>query len=576
MESLGIDFKQGRHPNNGRSNKGATLLVVMALVTMAMIGTSSTTQSEVPMALTLAGPEYADMDSEYTFQGNLTLLDDGVPLQIVEVYTDDELVATTTTDLDGGYAVSFTFPQEGFVEVVAVALGGTVESAPVWVIVGGPQLSLEGPAVTGVIDPTDFSGAFTVGGMPLVGHTVDLYVDDQLVGNTKTDSDGDYLVPHKFTSIEEVVVQAIASAGTPAESISDPLNVRVDHVQSVAGGSYFTCAVIFDGSVYCWGENRWGQLGDGTTTDRWNPVKVQGITDAVAVTAGNRHSCALMDDGGVQCWGRNTHGQLGDGTGTDRLTPVDVLDLTDVMSVTTGDSHNCALLDDGTVRCWGGNTFGSLGDGTKWSRSRPVQAQGITDAVEVSVAGFHSCALIDDGTVRCWGFNKYGQLGDGTTSDRLTSVEVSGLTDPVAVTAGYYHTCALKDDGTSWCWGYNYHGQLGDNTTTDRSTPVQVSDLQDVAQITPIRLHTCAVLENGTAKCWGYNDRGQIGDGTMQTQRLTPVEVSDLTDPFSVDGGWSHTCAVEDSQAYCWGENLRGQLGGCASWVCLTPAKVIF
>ena len=251
-------------------------------------------------------------------------------------------------------------------------------------------------------------------------------------------------------------------------------------VTTVAAGCVHTVALKNDGTVWAWGWNGLGQLGDGTENNqRATPVQVSGITGVTAVAGGQAHSVALKNDGTVWAWGDNEYGQLGDGTTTNRLTPVQVSGLTDVTAVSVGGGcHSIALKNDGTVWAWGQNAFGGLGDGTENNqRTTPVQVNGLTGVIALAAGISYSVALKNDGTVWAWGWNGKGQLGDGTTTKRTTPVQVSDLTGVTAVAAGGSHCVALKNDGTLWAWGYNHHGQLGDGTTTDRTTPVQVSGL---------------------------------------------------------------------------------------------------
>jgi len=293
---------------------------------------------------------------------------------------------------------------------------------------------------------------------------------------------------------------------------------------------------------------------------------VNGISDAVAISAGGTHGCALKRNGTVWCWGGDWTGALGDGgvahqtclNGDCSPTPVQVSGLTNAVAVSAGEGHNCALRADGTAWCWGDNSRAELGDGLFVHQAgafgdcspTPVQVSGLTNAVAVSAGGGHSCALRADGTAWCWGDDHYAELGDGGVAHPAclngdcspTPVEVSGLTNAVAVSAGGGHSCALRADGTAWCWGDNRQGALGDGALQHHachdgdcaSTPVHVSGLTGVASISAGYLSSCALGADGTAWCWGDNRSRQLGDGvflhgyfpgTSTDCSLTPVQV---------------------------------------------------
>ncbi len=315
-----------------------------------------------------------------------------------------------------------------------------------------------------------------------------------------------------------------------------------------AAGS--TCVLRGDGTLWCWGDNFYGQLADGSTKDNPTPTKVGALgTTVVDVVVGREHICVRKTDGALWCWGFNDNGQLGDGTQISKTSPQQVVALgTSVVEVSPSYFHTCARKSDGSLWCWGLNKYGEIGDGTQINRLSPVQVGALgTSVAEVAAGGYHTCARKTDGTLWCWGRNATGQLGNGTTLDSLSPVQVASLGSTVVeVAAGNAFTCARKADGTMWCWGSNFYGQIGNGTNVDTPSPIQVAALGGgVVQIAlGVTDDTaCARKADGTAWCWGSNFVGQMGDGTFVDKQL-PVQVSALgTEVADVSANLQDACA---------------------------------
>jgi alpha-tubulin suppressor-like RCC1 family protein len=353
--------------------------------------------------------------------------------------------------------------------------------------------------------------------------------------------------------------------GGPGGSISTPTRVLdkvggpLKNVAKVTAGGESTCALLKDGTLRCFGYNGAGQLGDGTTGDPVNHLRVHPVAvklgngllgNVRSVSEGTSHTCAALNDGSAWCWGSDQYAQLGDGTTGDpsthlRLSPVRVRTssgfLADVVQISAGEYHTCAVTGDGAAWCWGQDTFGQVGDGTTGDPTSHIRAlarrvvrpnQQLSGVSQISAASSHTCARRTDGSVWCWGTNANGELGDGTTGDptlhsRLKAVrarsELGPLANIVNVGVGLQHSCARDTDGHAWCWGYDASGQLGDGTTGDPTTHSNLhaflveraaNDLNGVRFATGGSLHSCALGPNGSVWCWGVNSDGELGRGT--------------------------------------------------------------
>lgn len=240
-------------------------------------------------------------------------------------------------------------------------------------------------------------------------------------------------------------------------------------------GAFHNCALTADGTAYCWGSNGTGQLGNSTAGAIGDtPTPVSGSLTFVAVSAGGAHTCGLAAGGTAYCWGLNAYGQVGDGTVTNRTAPVLVSGGLSFVAIAAGFTHTCGLTAGGTAYCWGSNRYGELGDGTTVAKSVPTQVSGALTFTALST-GDYTCGLTSSGGAYCWGFDQQGQLGNGSTTDSSVPVPVSGGLTFSTLSVSVGHACGLTLDGSGYCWGNNFYGQLGTGTTTNSDVPMLIS-----------------------------------------------------------------------------------------------------
>ncbi len=377
---------------------------------------------------------------------------------------------------------------------------------------------------------------------------------------------------------KSVIIGAMLLSGFSSAAQASSMNFK-----AIATGVGHDLALAEDGTVWAWGANDSGQLGDGTATNRKSPGPVPGLDGIAAMAAGAFHNLAAKSDGTVWAWGENSFGVLGDGTRVNRFSPVQVSGLSGVVAVAAGGCHSLALRSDGSVWAWGC-------DGTTlWGRTTPARINGLNGIVMIAAGQAHSLAVRNDGTVWAWGYNWYGQLGNGTSTPQGKApslpVQVSGLGSVVAISAGYSHSLAVKADGSIWMWGADGTAML--------PTPSQVGRLAGAVSITAGLYASLAVLSDGTVWEWKFNSTapapisgvsgvtkvslpaaahhglvldadgsvwawGWLG-GEPQVLRLAPMQVKGLAGVTAVAAGWHHSLALmSDRTVWEWGGGWAG------------------
>ena len=285
--------------------------------------------------------------------------------------------------------------------------------------------------------------------------------------------------------------------------------------QVLSLGDYHSGVIAQDGSLYMWGVNDFGQIGDGTTKNRYKPTKI--LDHVVSVSLGDYYSGAITQDGSLYMWGSNVYGQIGDGTTEDRYKPTKILD--HVIAVSLGYCHSGAITQDGSLYMWGSNDSGQIGDGTTEDRYKPTKI--LDHVIAVSLQTGNSGAITQDGSLYMWGSNVYGEIGDGTEEDRYKPTKI--LDHVIAVSLGDDHSGAITQDGSLYMWGRNYYGEIGDGTEEDRYKPTKILD--HVIAVSLGVGHSGAITQDGSLYMWGWNSDGQIGDGTTKA-RYTPTQIT--------------------------------------------------
>lgn len=382
----------------------------------------------------------------------------------------------------------------------------------------------------------------------------------------------------------------------PGESTSAAIQLRVVAFQAdqydaiVSAGGTSTCRINQDRTLWCWGSDGSGELGDGGVLvvdppGQLTPKKIGTETDWTAISVSDdplvneAHACALRGTV-AYCWGSDAHGMLGNGAGIAGTVTAPGLVTGSLawQSISAGFTHTCGVTTGGKLYCWGDNGFSQLGTGTG-DQADPTQVGTDTNWESVSAGYTSTCAVKGNGSLFCWGSNVRGALGIGNKDSQATPAQV-GTSVWSSVQVGFGFACGRQIDGTIWCWGPSSNGQLGNGVTlndssTDVTSPLKVGTATNWVSLSTGGSHGCATNVAGELWCWGANGSYQLGD-TTTTTRSTPVKIGSATDWQSVSAGESHTCAVKNNgDIWCWGSNGKGKVGtGSAAATVQAPTKV--
>lgn len=354
--------------------------------------------------------------------------------------------------------------------------------------------------------------------------------------------------------------------------------------RQVAAGVKHTCAIDYESRLWCWGRNRWGQLGQGDQVDRTTPSPVNMDGRWSSVTAGGAHTCGIMENGTLWCWGQGSSCQTGHGDLSYRKLPKQVGSSDNWEMISAGLLHTCGLRDDGTLWCWGSANNGKLGHGETSDLplkvQTPHQVGNDSDWSSVSTGRSHTCGIRNDGSLWCWGSNQGGALGVGRTRptiDTTSPVALDSSNSWVSVSTGLYQTCGIRENKTLWCWGRGDYGQLGigDQHSRNNRHPKQVGSSTDWQEVSGDWRVACGIREDKTIWCWGDNSYGQLGFEDA-TEHKVPRQIDNDSGWIGLASGFDHVCGLSDSnRLWCWGRNQHGQLGTGDNENRHTPVRII-
>jgi alpha-tubulin suppressor-like RCC1 family protein len=345
----------------------------------------------------------------------------------------------------------------------------------------------------------------------------------------------------------------LGNGTTASSALFGPVSGLTAGIVRVSAGGGHGLALRTDGTVWAWGTNASGQVGNGDLTNHATPVQVQGLTGVTAVAAGGAHSLALRSDGTVWAWGYNRWGQVGNGAiSVAQPTADEVTGLTSVIQIAAGEGFSMALRSDGTVWAWGDNSYGELGNGTTTRSTVPVEVSGLSGVTRIAAGAYGNSAFATSATIKgvtrvwAWGDNRDGQLGDGTFTSHSTPELVTGIGAPgiADVSAGESFVVVLGTDGSIWGWGADEKGQLGNAPGQPVTRPLETFGPRvGITQLAAGGNHTLALQANGTVLAWGYNVDGELGRGSTSDSG-SPGLVTGLTNVSQVSAGLDFSLAV--------------------------------
>ncbi len=561
---------------------------------------SITTAEDTAKAITLAGTDEDNDTLTYTVASS--------PTHGTLSGTAPNLTYTPTANFNGSDSFTFTVND------------GTVDSNVTTVSITVSAVN-DAPTASSFSLTLDVDKSTATGDWHALSSAIDAVEGDTLTASVATQGHygtfaivGDGITYFK-TAETNVTDSGVLSISDGHDSVSVTVTVNALYWKQLSSKKDFTIALKSDGTVWGWGSNRYGQLGDGTTTDRDHPVQESThATDWIQVTAGYTHTAAVKSNGTLWSWGENNSGQLGNNTSDDAHSPVqessrstywikatagdgftvaktsdetlyawgdnfwgqlgiDAIGNQDEPTpvdggsggwsdIATGWAHVVALKSNGEIWSWGYNAYGRLGDGSTETRRAPVQeATHATDWKSIACGNSWSFAIKNDNTLYAWGENTYGQLGAGSYGGNHYQPASIGSSHWLSVRGGYEHSLGIQTDGSLWSWGRNAKAQLGNTTLSSKNEPLRIGTDNDWLAITASTSTSIALKNNYTLYGWGYNTFGQLGNKKTDTQ-YTPLHILGTHTWKQISVGEWHVLAIRDDRTlWAWGENGNGQLG---------------